>query len=127
MTSANFIIAMNMLFVRISVLSLYQRLFGIYETSKRLIFIGYGISVLIAIPEMGVAIGRMVLCTEPTSALLVPYCSTGSISKAVVTFAIVGVATDIFIYSIAVVRLRLLHVNRNKKLQLVAVFSAGLL
>ena len=127
MTSANLIISVNMLLVRISVLALYHRLFSIYESSKKFIYVGYGLSVLIAIPEIGVVIGRMVKCSELLSALTDSYCSKRNISIAVMTFAAAACLVDVFIYSIAIARLRGLHVNKTKRLQLTAVFGMGLL
>lgn len=126
MTSANLIIAVSMLLVRISVLALYHRLFSIYETSKKLIYIGYVLSIINAIPEIGVVIGRMVKCTTITAALTDSYCSKRNISIAVTTFASVACLLDVFIYSIAISRLRSLHVNSHKKGQLTVIFAMGL-
>lgn len=126
MTSANLIIAVNMLLVRIAVLALYHRLFSIYQSSKNFIYMGYFLSVLIAIPEIGVVIGRMVKCSSLLAGLTDSYCSKKNISIAVMTFAAAACIVDVFIYSIAIARLRGLHVNRNKRMQLTAVFAMGL-
>lgn len=127
MTSANLIITMNMFFVRLSVLGLYHRLFKIYDTSRKLIYLGFIASVMMAIPEAGVAIGRMAKCHTVLAGLTVQYCNKKHTSIAVMTFAITACVLDVFIYSIAISRLRTLHVNRNKKLQLIVVFAMGFL
>lgn len=126
MLVSNLIIALNMLFVRISILALYHRLFAIYKTSKRLIYLGYGISLLIALPEFGVAIIRIVRCSTALGALTDSYCKQRPNSIMITTFTAVGVLTDIFIYSIAISRIRLVQVKRNKKVQLIVVFAMGL-
>jgi hypothetical protein len=125
MTSANLIITLNMFFVRLSVLGLYYRLFNVYEMSRRLIYVGFAASVIVTIPEAGVAIGRMVKCHTSLAGLTVKYCNKKNTSIAVMTFAIASCALDVFIYSIAISRLRLLHVKRNKKIQLIVVFALG--
>ncbi len=127
MTAANFIICLNMLFVRISILALYQQLFGIYDRSKKLIILGYFIVVLVALPELGVAAGRMKLCSNALAGVTLKYCFTKSISIAVITFAVVGVLVDVYIYSIAIFRLRALHISKKKKIQLGVVFGFGLM
>lgn len=127
MTSANLIITVNMLFVRLSVLGLYYRLFHVYEASRRLIYVGFIATFVMAIPEAGVAIGRMVKCHTTLAGLTVEYCSKKSTSQAVMAFAIIACVLDVFIYSIAIWRLRTLHVGRNKKVQLVVVFAMGFL
>jgi hypothetical protein len=126
LTSANFIICINMTFVRISILALYQRLFGVYEMSKKLIIAGYGITVFLALAELSVVIGRMNLCTTPLAGITVKYCFTSSISIAVITFAITGLLLDVYIYSIAIFRLQMLQVTRHKKAQLIILFGFGL-
>lgn len=85
-TSANLIIAVSMLLVRISVLALYHHLFSTYDTSKKFIHIGYFLSLLITVPETGVVNGRMVKCTTLLAALSDSYCSKRNISIAVTTF-----------------------------------------
>lgn len=127
MTSANLVISLTMLSVRISVLALYHRLFGVYQSSKRLIRVGYILSVLIALPEIGNVIARMLKCSTILAAMTDSYCRTRSISIAVTVFAITGVITDVFIYSIPIMRLRTLRVNRNKKIQLAVIFALGLI
>ena len=87
-------------------------------------------SLIIALPEFGVAIGRMVLCTKitngiPLTALTTPYCFVRGVSIAVASFVTVGVIVDTYIYSIAFVRLRELHVSRSKKIQLILIFAVG--
>ncbi|KAF2702970.1 hypothetical protein K504DRAFT_495844 [Pleomassaria siparia CBS 279.74] len=126
MTSANLVISLNMLFTRLAILALYQRLFEVYSTSRKLIYFGYFVSVLIAVPEVGNVIGRMVKCTTFLAGIRVRYCTQRHISIAVMAFAIAGLLTDILIYSIAIFRLRILHVNNTKKIQLTAIFAVGL-
>jgi len=126
MIASALIITLNMMFVRISVLAFYQRLFGVYETSTKLIYLGYFISVLIAIPEVSVAIARMFRCSDVVAGVTVPFCTKQRSQIPVMTFAIAGVITDIFIYSIAIHRLRQLRVKNSKKFQLATVFGIGL-
>jgi hypothetical protein len=123
MTVSNLIIAFNMLCVRLAILGLYHRIFNIYETSRKLICAGYFISVIIALPEMCNVIARMVECSSPIVAITVSYCNTRNSSISIVTFSILGVLADVFIYSIAIVRLRSLQVKRSKKIQLAVVFA----
>jgi hypothetical protein len=126
MTSSNLIIAVNMLLVRISVLALYYRLFGIYETSKKFIYMGYSFSIIIAIPEIGVVIRRMVKCSTLLAAITDSYCSKRNVSIAVMAFTASGCLVDMFIYSIAISRLRNLHVSKLKRVQPTTVFAMGL-
>lgn len=116
-----------MLLVRISILALYHRLFGVCETSKLLVRIGFFLTVLVAVPELGVAIARMIQCQSLVANLTVQICRKKAISTVVMTHAIAGCFVDIFIYSIAISRLRHLRVKRNKKIQVIVIFALGLL
>lgn len=114
-----------MLLVRISTLGLYRRLFGVYETSKKLIIVGYFFSALMAPPEICVyvLVRRMALCTNRIGTG--PICSVRDFSIAQTTLAAFGLIADTFIYSIALLRLQSLQVTRGKKIQLIIVFALG--
>jgi hypothetical protein len=89
-------------------------------------YVGCFLSLLVAIPEIGVVIGRTVNCS---TLLAAPdsYCSKRNISIAFMTFTVVASFVDVFIYSIAIARLRGLHVNKTKRVQATAVFSMCLM
>lgn len=123
MTGVGLVMVINMFLVRISILGLYRQLFGMYKTSKRLIIVGYFISVLIALPEMGVIMGRMVECTNGVDAP--SYCDLRVVSITITTFAATGLIADVYIYSIALSRLRSLQVTISKKVQLTIIFAMG--
>ncbi|KAF2019661.1 hypothetical protein BU24DRAFT_489572 [Aaosphaeria arxii CBS 175.79] len=127
MTAANLIVSINMFLVRVSVLALYHRLFEVYHTSRKLIYVGYVLSVLIVVPEVGVSIARMAKCNTFIASMMDPYCGAESTSAPVIAFAVAGVLTDLFIYSIAITRVRNLQVNRTKKYYLCFVFAMGFL
>lgn len=96
-----------------------------YESSTKLILVGYFVSVLIALPEIGVGIGRM-KCTNSYASITVQLCRTRNIGIVVATFDIVGLITDVYIYSIATIRVRSLQVKTGK-IQLTVGFALGTL
>ena len=128
MNATNIPFIVNLAFVRLSVLNLYHHLFGFYRLSKQLIVGGYIGTALVALPDLGVTFGRIKLCGSPGAAnYLVEFCSPSSINIAILTFGIAGVLVDVYIYSIALFRLRTLQVKKEKKMQLMILFGFGLM
>ncbi|KAF2875751.1 hypothetical protein BDV95DRAFT_562494 [Massariosphaeria phaeospora] len=125
MTGSGIALTTHMCLVRISVLALYQRIFYIHQTSRRLIYIGYGICTIVAIADLGLVIARMVKCSG-LKAISEPFCRAKSNSTGLTTIATAYVLTDLFIYMIAIGRLRTLQVNRTKKIHLTVLFAVGL-
>lgn len=126
--ATNALVIVHLAFVRLAVLNMYQRLFGVYQLSRYLISVGYVGIALLTLSDLGVTIGRATVCINPGVAnIYVSFCRFRSANIAVVTFSVAGVVLDVYIYSIALYRLRTLQVKRGKKLQLMALFGSGMM
>jgi hypothetical protein len=55
------------------------------------------------------------------------FCSSESTNIAVLTIGIARVIVDVYIYSIALFRIRKLQVNKEKRIQLMILFGLGLM
>jgi hypothetical protein len=111
--------------IKISILILYKRLFGIYATSRRLVYIGITTVVLITIPACGVAISRSVGC-DGIEALTRSLCHTQNVSIVVTVFGVCNTVTDLYTLIIPINRILKLHVSSKRKLGLLAIFVGGL-
>lgn len=80
-----------------------------------------------AIPEAEDDIGSMVKCHSTLADVNVEYCNMKNTSISVMVSAIMPCILDVLIYSIAIARLRTLHVQRNKRMQLIVVLTLSFL
>jgi hypothetical protein len=109
-----------------SILTLYNRLFGIYETSRILIHIGFVGVTLVTIPAFGVAVARSVTC-DGIQALAQTLCHTHNVSTAITVFNVCNAITDFYTLLIPINRVWKLHVNFRRKFGLFAIFLGGLM
>lgn len=110
--------------IKISILILYKRLFGIYDTSRRLVYIGIAMVILITIPACGVAIARSVRC-DGIEALTRSLCKTQNVSTVLTIFSVCNMVTDLYTLIIPINRILKLHIDLKRKLGVFAIFVGG--
>lgn len=125
MTTSNLLTCINIFCVRLAVLGLYQRMFSIYDTSRRLIYVGYALIVVALIPDLTIALARMTQCSGLINPTKTDLCGAQNLNIALLTFSVFGVLLDVYIYSLAIFRLRVLQVEKLKRLQLMCLLALG--
>jgi hypothetical protein len=123
---SHYVVLVNMVFIRLAILSLYQRLFGMYRITLRLVYAGYVTIALVALPEFGVAVGRTALCNTSTAPRDATFCSVRNINIALISATTSWMLVDVYIYSISLSRLRILHIQSCRRIQLMMLFGFGL-
>ncbi|KAH8707554.1 hypothetical protein GQ44DRAFT_777385 [Phaeosphaeriaceae sp. PMI808] len=108
--------------VKLSILLLYKRFFGVYDTSRRLIYAGIGGITIVTIAALSVAVARAIQCTGIQDSL----CHTHVVRKTMLVTNISNAATDLYILIIPINRILRLNVDMKKKLGLLAIFTSGL-
>ncbi|KAF1948955.1 hypothetical protein CC80DRAFT_497863 [Byssothecium circinans] len=110
--------------IKISILLLYRRLFGVYDSSRRLINVGIIFVATVSMPAIGVAIARSVKCASP-KALTIDICHTKNVFTVVTVFGVCNTLTDFYTLLIPVNRVIKLNIGSRKKLGLLAIFLGG--
>lgn len=127
LSSVDIVYGVVMYFVKMSLLFLYYRLFKVYTTSRKLIYVGMFMCTLITLPYVGIAISRVVVCSSFKINLEhLTYCYTKPVNTSVVTFSTANVINDFYILLIPIMRVRGLHVDSRSKIGLAAIFMVGL-
>jgi hypothetical protein len=112
--------------IKLSILFTYKRLFGIYNWTRRLIWVGFVIVTITAIVGIIISGHRTAKCADP-SVLTIPICRRKTVIRALLAFAVCGTATDFYTLSIPVWRTAKMQMNGRKKLGLLVIFLGGLL
>ncbi|PSN62192.1 hypothetical protein BS50DRAFT_638754 [Corynespora cassiicola Philippines] len=115
----------TLLSIKISILIMYRRLFGIYKTSKRLINFGFVANIIVTFPYMGVAIARTIRCNG-INALYIDLCLSRSVSTTVIVFAVFNTLLDFYVLLIPIDRVYQMKVAKKTKLGVIAIFMIGL-
>lgn len=123
---SHYVVLVNVVIIRLAILSLYQRLFGMYKITLRLVYAGYVITALVALPEFGVAVGRTALCKTSTAPRDATFCSVRNINIALISTTTYWMLVDTYIYSIALFLLRILHIPANDAVRVRARVSSPL-
>ncbi|CAG8961397.1 hypothetical protein HYFRA_00013345 [Hymenoscyphus fraxineus] len=111
-------------FIKLSILLLYLRIFGVDRKIRNASYFCIGFLTLFYISYEGVQIATNVRCTRP----LRPNSSLGvcrSIYAVNVYQSVFNVASDFYIYLIPIPAIRKLHVSRRQKFGLLAMFLVG--
>lgn len=109
-------------FVKLSILLLYLRLFGIYNKMRLAIYGGIVLFTLFYIAYLGVQSSYMRYCVSEAD-LTKPPCSS---VYGVTTFqGAFNVASDFYVFFLPLPRLLKLHVGRRERIGLLFIFLAG--
>jgi hypothetical protein len=110
-------------FVKLSILLLYLRIFGINRTLRLSCHLAIVFFTLFYIAYFGVQTGILVDCISEAS-LKTNLCK--NVYSLTVFQSAFNVASDIFVFALPIPRIMELHVNRRQKIGLLIIFLAGL-
>ncbi|KAF2642016.1 hypothetical protein P280DRAFT_468490 [Massarina eburnea CBS 473.64] len=113
--------------VKLSILLLYHRLFGMYSAMRRLIIIGYALITFIMVGTVANSIARLQVCTGVEKALAEPFCFGSNVNISVLTSAALNALADFCILAIPVRRVLKMKIATRRKTGLLLIFLAGLI
>lgn len=122
LTGTSIIYPVVIFFVKISILLLYHRLFGVHRAVRVAVWAGGVFFTLVYIAYLGVQIVYMVECTNSTSMETAP---CNSIYGVTVFQGALNVASDIYVLCLPLPYLIKLHVSKQQKIGLLVIFLAG--
>ncbi|KAL1612154.1 hypothetical protein SLS60_000378 [Paraconiothyrium brasiliense] len=111
-------------FVKLSLLALFHRLFSVSKSSRILVYVGVAFCTIITIPFFGVAITRTVRCAGP-NVLNEAVCHAKITGLTNVLYSALNVVSDFYILLIPMRQLKGLHMNKHRKIGLIALFMIG--
>jgi hypothetical protein len=110
--------------VKLSILALFHRIFNVSKSSRILIYVGVTFCTIITIPFFGVAISRNALCNG-ASAVNQSVCQPKTTSLTTTIYSALNILSDFYILFIPIRQLKGLHMNRHRKMGLIALFMVG--
>ena len=119
------IYTVSVFLVKLSILLLYQRFFGVYNILRRLIICGYAAIIFIIIGTLTNSIARLELCTSVEKTMKERFCFGVNINISVLASAILNTFADFYILAIPVGRILKMHVT-TKRIGLLIIFLTGL-
>lgn len=111
-------------FVKVSLLLLYLRIFGVFRNVRLLVYGGIGFLTLFYISYLGVQIGFLMECVNLSSLQNNPLCE--NIYSLTIFQSVFNVCSDIYIFIIPILRITNLQVSKRQKLGVLCIFLAGL-
>jgi hypothetical protein len=115
----------TMCLIKISILLLYKRFFGIFKSARILVYIGIAFVIIVTIPAFGVAVARSQQC-DGIAALTAPLCETKKVSTGLTVFSVFNTLTDAYTLLIPINRILGLKIHMKKRLGLLGIFLGGL-
>ena len=116
---------LSVFLVKLSILLLYQRIFGVYGMLKRLITCGYAVITFTMMGTLANSIARLELCAGE-QAMQNRLCFGVNFNICVLTSATLNTFTDFYILAIPVGRVLKIQVTTRKRINLLIIFLAGL-
>lgn len=113
--------------IKLSILLLYQRLFSVYASSRRLIIGAHVFIVFIMAVTLGNSIARVVTCTDIHKSMVTPFCSGKNVNIVLITIAVLNVVADFYILAISVHRVVNMNISRSKMIGVLIIFLSGLM
>ncbi|KAF2790578.1 hypothetical protein K505DRAFT_364585 [Melanomma pulvis-pyrius CBS 109.77] len=111
-------------FVKLSILALLHCVFNVSKSSGILIYVGVAFCTIITVPFFSVVISRNVRCTGPNAVYeSVCHANTTSLTNAI--YSALNVVSDFYILFIPIRQLKSLHMNRHRKMGLIALFMVS--
>ena len=123
MDSLTLTYVIGIFFVKLSILLLYIRIFGLQRSFRILVYCGIIFCVLFHGAYLGSSIAEPVLCvsTRATS----PICT--SAAKAIIIYtSVLNVCTDIYILVLPIRQIMGLQMRKRQKIGLLGVFLSGI-
>ncbi|KAM3075771.1 hypothetical protein ACMFMG_007897 [Clarireedia jacksonii] len=110
--------------VKVSILLLYLRTFGVNRLVRQLVYIGLLFLTLFYISYIGVSIAVLIYCVSPVSNVTYDVCKN---EYAVLVFqGVFNVCSDFYVFLIPTQCIIRLHVSKGQKIGLLVIFLAGL-
>lgn len=122
LTGTSIIYPVVIFFVKMSILLLYHRLFGVHRAVRVAVWAGAVFFILFYIAYLGVQIAYLVECTNSTSLLKAP---CNSIYGVTIFQGALNVASDIYVLCLPLPYLIKLHVSQRQRIGLLVIFLAG--
>jgi hypothetical protein len=127
LTGVDIVYTVAIYLVKLSILLLYQRLFSVYDTSRRMITAGHVMIAIIMIMSLCNTIARISICTSVLKAMGIAFCSGRNVNIVIITAAVLNAFADFYILVIPAHRVLKMQITRRKKLGLLIIFLGGLM
>lgn len=114
----------TMFFVKLSILLLYLRIFGIDKTFRNIIFALTAIQAVFYLGSTGIAIGLLYAC-DVEHARARSFCTQNY--KVLMAQSVFGVVTDFLTLGIPIARVWRLQLSAHRKMGVIGVFMTGLM
>ena len=123
MASLSVIYAFAIFFIKLSICLLYIRIFNIQRAFRYFVYAGIFSCTLIYTTYVSISIATIVQCAGP---LLNDFQVCAHAQSIVIVFAVIGVATDLYILALPISPILHLKLRRRQKIGLLGVFLSGL-
>ena len=123
MASLSVIYAFAIFFIKLSICLLYIRIFSLQRAFRYFVYAGIFFCALTYTTYVSISIATIVQCAGLLG-LKEPVCAHAQ--SIVIVFAVIGVATDLYILALPVSPILHLKLRRRQKIGLLGVFFSGL-
>jgi large subunit ribosomal protein L36e len=123
LTASNIVYAPTVLFVKLSIVLLYFRIFSVDRTMRWFTYGASAFLVVFYVSQTCVAIAVAALCTSPPPNPHI--CS--DLYKNTILQAVFNVATDFAVLSLPIIKVSRLQMSARRKVGVNAIFAVGLM